>query len=178
MPPMSAPIYQRPEASEYAAYYTGYVGMVPDGDLIGILEQQEKITSTLLGAVPESRGDFAYAPGKWTLKEVVSHVADAERVFVYRLLRIARGDQTPLAGFDEKSWVPNAGCDRRTLADVLEELRAVRAGTIALLRHLPAEATTRRGTANNVEVTVRALAWIIAGHELHHLSIIRERYLV
>lgn len=174
---MSAPRYDRPDASEYSAFYAGYIAKVPDGDLLRTLEQQDEDTMALLSAVPESQGDFAYAPGKWTLKDVIGHVADAERVFSYRALRIARGDQTPLPGFDENAWVPNAGCAARTLADLLGELRAVRAGTLALLRHLPPQATTRRGTASNAGISVRALAWIIAGHERHHLGIIRERYL-
>jgi len=175
---MSAPRYDRPDADEYLEYYGRYIARVPDGDLLGTLEQQNEDTMALLAAVPEAKGDFAYAPGKWTLKEVIGHVADGERVFSYRALRIARGDQTPLPGFDEKAWVPNAGCAGRTVADLLGELRAVRAGTLALFRHRPPEAATRRGTASNGPVSVRALAWIIAGHERHHLAIIRERYLV
>lgn len=173
---MSAPTYDRPDASEYAAFYAGYIARVPDGDLLRTLTQQGEDTMALLSAAPASKGSFAYAPGKWTLKDVIGHIADAERVFAYRALWIGRGDQTPLPGFDEGDWVSNAGCAERTLADLLGELRAVRAGTLALLRHLPAEATTRRGVANNIEVSVRALAWIIAGHERHHLGIIRERY--
>jgi hypothetical protein len=174
---MSAPRYDRPDAAEHLEYYGRYIALVPDGDLLRTLEQQDEDTIALLAAVPESKGDFAYAPGKWTLKEVIGHVADAERVFSYRALRIARGDQTPLPGFDEKTWVPYAGCAGRTLADLLGELRAVRAATLALLRHLPPDATTRRGTASNGTISVRALAWIIAGHERHHLGLIRERYL-
>jgi len=174
---MSAPRYDRPDASEFAVFYAGYIAKVPDGDLLRTLEQQDEDTMALLAAVPELKGSFAYAPGKWTLKDVIGHIADSERVFAYRALRIARGDQTPLPGFDENDWVSSAGCAGRTLADLLGELRAVRAGTLALLRHLPAEAPTRRGTANNIEFSVRALAWIIAGHERHHLGIIRERYL-
>lgn len=174
---MSAPRYDRPEPAEYAAFYAGYIAKVPDGDLLRTLEQQDEEAMALLSGVPESRGDFAYAPEKWTLKEVIGHLADAERVFSYRVLRVARGDQIPLAGFDEKTWVPNAGCAARTLADLLGELRAVRAATLALLRHLPPEAPTRRGNANGNPISVRALAWIIAGHERHHLGIIRERYL-
>ena len=176
MPPV--PQYLRPEPSEYAPFYAGYVAKVPDGDLIGVLEANLEEFSRTLGALAEVRGGFAYAPGKWTLKEVIGHVADGERVFSYRALRIARGDQTPLPGFEEKDWVPNAGCAGRTLADLLGELRAVRAGTLALFRHLPPEAATRLGTASDATVSVRALAWIIAGHERHHLAIIRERYLV
>lgn len=149
--------YDRPDASEHAPYYAGYIARVPDGDLLKTLEQQDEETMALLSGVPESKAGLAYAPGKWSLKEVIGHLADAERVFAYRALRLARGDQTPLAGFDEKAWVPNAGCAGRTLADLLGELRAVRAATLALLRHLPKEAATRRGTANGAEVTVRAL---------------------
>jgi uncharacterized damage-inducible protein DinB len=171
------PTFDRPAPSEYGQWYAGYIGGVPDGDLIRRLEEQEASTQALIAGLADSRGDHAYAPGKWTVKEVLGHVADAERVFAYRVLRIARGDTMPLAGFDEKAWVPNAGSGARTLADLAAELRAVRAATLALLRHLPAEAVGRIGTASNYPVTVRALAWIIAGHERHHLGILQERYL-
>jgi hypothetical protein len=174
---MSAPRFDRPDATEFADFYAGYIAGVPDGDLIAVLESQGKETLGLLRGVPESKGGFAYAPGKWTLKDVLGHIADAERVFSYRVLRIARGDQTPLASFDENAWVPTAGAGARTLTDLLEELAAVRASTLALLRHLPPEAPTRRGTASGKTISVRALAWIIAGHERHHVRIIRERYL-
>ncbi|HSE51335.1 MAG TPA: DinB family protein [Gemmatimonadales bacterium] len=174
----STPRYDRPDPSEYAAFYAGYIAKVPDGDLVGVLEANLEEFVRTLGAVAEVRGGFAYAPGKWTLKEVLGHVIDAERVFSYRAMRIARGDETPLPGFDEKEWVPQSGADDRTIADLLAELRAVRAATIALLRHLPADSVTRRGIASGNEVTVRALAWIIAGHPMHHLGILRERYLV
>ncbi|MGQ0703906.1 MAG: DinB family protein [Gemmatimonadales bacterium] len=171
------PSYTRPEPAEYASYYASYIGKVPDGDLLGTLESQGKEFARLLGSVPESRGDFAYAPGKWTLKEVVSHLTDAERVFSYRALRIARADATPLPGFDENAWVPNSGARQRTLRDLVGEFQAVRGATVALFRHLPAEALPRVGTANNHPVSVRALAWIVAGHALHHEGLIRERYL-
>lgn len=173
---VAAPRYDRPDESEYAPFYAGYVALVPDGDLLQTLEEQLEETVGALKGLPESRGDFAYAPGKWTIKEVLAHLADAERVFSYRALRFARGDPTPLAAFDENLWGPNSGAGGRTLADLLEELRAVRGATLALLRHLPAEAPTRRGTASGREVTVRALAWIITGHERHHLRVLRERY--
>lgn len=174
---MTTPRYDRPDRSEYAPFYAGYVAQVPDGDLLRTLEEQDEQTVALLSAVPESRGGFAYAPGKWTLREVVGHVTDAERVFSYRALRIARGDTMSLHGFDEEAWVPAAGANSRTLADLLGELRVVRASTLALLRHLPPDAVGRVGTASDKPVSVRALAWIIAGHERHHLGIIRERYL-
>lgn len=172
-----APRYARPEASEYAPFFAAYVALVPDGDLLARLESQLEETTGTLAELPESQGDFAYAPGKWTLKEVVGHLTDAERVFAYRALRFARGDPSPLASFDENLWTPNSGARGRSLADLLEELRAVRAATVALFRHLPPEAVERRGTASGKEVSVRALAWIIAGHERHHLRILRERYL-
>jgi hypothetical protein len=173
----SAPRYARPAPTEYAAFYAGYIAAVPEGDLLDTLERQLADTTAALASLPESRGSFAYAPGKWSIKQVVGHVADAERVFAYRALRFARGDATPLAAFDENVWAPHAGTERRTLADLLDELRAVRAATLALFRHLPAEAPLRTGTASDREVSVRALAWIITGHERHHLRILRERYL-
>jgi len=174
---MTAPRYDRPDPAEFAPNYAGYISKVPDGDLVRGLEEQHEQTMALLSGVPEAKGSFAYAPGKWTLKEVIGHLTDAERVFSYRALRIARGDTMPLPGFVEKAWVPNAGSNARTLADLLGELRVVRASTLALLRHLPPESVTRVGTASDRPVSVRALAWIIAGHERHTLGIIRERYL-
>jgi hypothetical protein len=174
---MTTPTYQRPASGEFADFYAGYIAGVPDGDLLRMLEAQGRETAALLAAVPESKGGFAYAPDKWTLKDVLGHIADAERVFSYRALRIARGDEIPLPGFDEKAWVPNAGAGARTIQDLRDELAVVRAATLALLRHLPAESVTRMGTASGKPISVRALAWILAGHERHHLRIIRDRYL-
>jgi DinB family protein len=171
------PRFDRPGPGEFDQFFAAYISKVPDGDLVQGLEAQGRETAKLLRGVPESRGGFAYAPGKWTLKEVVGHVADAERVFSYRALRIARGDQTPLASFNEQAWTPQSGASARTLGDLVDELGAVRGATLALLAHLPAEAPLRRGTASGKEISVRALAWIIAGHERHHLGVIRERYL-
>lgn len=169
--------YERPDPSEYAPFYAGYIAGVPDGDLVAMLERQVEETAAMMAPLTERRGDFAYAPGKWTIKEVLCHVVDAERVFAYRALRIGRGDPTPLAPFDENAWAPNSGAGARTIADLVAELRTVRAATLALLRHFPAEAPTRRGTASGKEISVRALGWIIAGHERHHQRILRERYL-
>jgi hypothetical protein len=174
---MAKPVYARPAATEYAAFYAGYIAGVPDGDLLQILSAQRHETAELLERLPEERGNYAYAPGKWALKEVVGHIADAERVFSYRALRFARGDETELAGFDENKWVPQSGATARTLSDLAGELGQVRGATLSLLAHLPADVVMRRGTANGNPVTVRAIAWIIAGHERHHLRILRERYL-
>src|ERR1041385_2100780 len=173
----SAPRYDRPGPGEYAAFYAGYIARVPDGDLLLMLSEQGRESAALFRGVPAPRGDFAYAPGKWTLKEVIGHVADAERGFAYRALRIPPRAQTPPPSFDERAWVPQSGAGSRTLADLTEELGDVRRATLSLLTHLPADAPLRRGTASGWEVSVRALAWIIAGHERHHLGIIRERYL-
>ena len=167
----------RPDASEYAPNYETYVSRVPDGNLLMILEDQRLETQELLGGIPDGRALHRYAPGKWSIKEVVGHVTDAERVFCYRALRFARADQTPLPGFDEKTYTPAGRFDARALPDLADELDAVRHATIALFRGFDAEALQRRGPANNKQVSVRALAYIIAGHERHHLGILRERYL-
>ena len=168
---------ERPRADEYAAAYGGYVARVPRGDLVRILDRQIRATVTLLKSVPPGQEDHAYAPGKWTIKEVAGHLADVERVMGYRALRIARGDATELAGYDDEAYVA-AGCfGGRALADLVGELRTVRRATVSLFAGLPADAWTRRGHANGEPVSVRALACIIAGHELHHRALLRDRYL-
>jgi DinB family protein len=167
----------RPEAGEHSAYYSRYVDRVPDGDIVSLLQEQVKDTVALLGGVSADRADFAYAPGKWTIKEVVGHIIDTERVMSYRALRFARNDSTDLASFDENSYVPNAKFGTRTLEDLVEELQAVRASTIHFAKHLDAEAVMRRGNASGQPVSVRALIYIIAGHERHHAALLRERYL-
>ena len=169
--------YARPEASEYAEAYAGYVAEAPAGELLVVLERQGSETQALIAGLSEQEANAAYAPGKWTLKEVLGHLADAERVFAYRALCFARGDRNPLASFDESAWAPNSAARDCELHELAEGLRAVRAATLALLRQLPVAASLRRGTVNGKEITVRALGWIIAGHERHHLTIIRERYL-
>jgi len=167
----------RPDATEYAPYYGTYVGKVPDGDLLELLERQRRETQNLLAGLSDTQALHRYAPGKWSIKEVVGHLMDSERVFCYRALRFARADEKPLQGFDEKAWVPAGSFDARPLADLAAELEAVRRATIALFGGFDAAALARKGTANNNEVTVRALAWIVAGHERHHVAILRERYL-
>ena len=166
----------RPESSEYAPHYETYVSKVPQGDLLKILEDQGRETQRLLAGVSDAKALHRYAPGKWSVKEVVGHVMDTERVFCYRALRFARADDKPLQGFDENAWVPAGRFDARSLADLAGELDAVRRATIALLRGLDTEALARRGTANNKTISVRALAWIMAGHERHHVGILHDRY--
>ncbi len=165
-----------PAAGEYAPYYGKYVEKLPEGDVLVTLQMQAANTAHLLAETAESRGSHRYANGKWSVKEVVGHITDAERIFAYRALRFGRGDATPLAGFDENQYVPAGGFDRRTLADLAAELAMVRAATLALFRGFDAEALLRRGEASGQPVTVRALAAIIAGHERHHVALLRERY--
>ena len=166
-----------PGADEYGAFYAAYVARVPAGDVLRTLAAQIDETVALFESFGEARGDHRYAPGKWSIKEVVGHLADTERVFAYRALRIARGDATPLPGFDENLFVAHAGFDRRPLADLLAELRLVRQHTIALFAALDDTALARRGTASNNPLTPRAAAYVTAGHERHHVAVVRERYL-
>lgn len=166
-----------PGAGEYAEFYAGYVKRVPPGDVVATIRDQLAETLTLLSGVEPSRTTSGYAPGKWSIRDVVLHMADTERVMAYRALRIARGDTTPLASFDENAWTPMAGANARTMDSLLAELDATRHATVAMLEGLPAEAWARVGTASGKSVSVRALAWIIAGHERHHVAVIRERYL-
>jgi hypothetical protein len=170
------PFDTRPEPGEFVPYYGKYIALVPPGDLIEILGLQGALTQRLLAPLDETQALHRYAPGKWSVKEVVGHIADAERVFAYRALRFARADETPLAGFDEVTWAPAGGFDRHPLPALLAELAAVRTATRALFGSFDQPAWMRRGTANNNPVSVRALAAIIAGHELHHVAILRERY--
>jgi hypothetical protein len=166
----------RPEAGEFDPYYALYIDRVPEGDVASLLESQIRDTAAALRAVPASRGTYRYAEGKWSIAEVIGHVADAERIFSYRAMRIARADATPIEGFDENVYVPGGQFDRRSLADLIAELEAVRRATLALLRGLLPGAWTRTGTANGKTISVRALFYIIAGHERHHLGTLRERY--
>jgi uncharacterized damage-inducible protein DinB len=167
----------RPEAGEYAPYYEKYVALTREGDIIEILERQASETLELLRGLTEEQGASRYEPGKWSVKELVGHVTDAERIFAYRALRFARGDRTALPGFDQDPYVAAGNFDARTLADLIDEFEHVRRATVALLRPLGDEEWRRTGTASDNEISVRALAHIIAGHELHHLNILRTRYL-
>jgi hypothetical protein len=167
----------RPSASEYAPYYDKYVQRVPDDDIVAVLRNQIADTAALLRTAPPDRADGAYAPGKWTLKEVVGHLIDVERVMSYRALRFSRNDATDLPGFEENAFVANSNFSRRTLSDLVDELEAARVATVHLAKHIDADALMHQGTANNTVVSVRGLLYIIAGHELHHAALIRERYL-
>jgi len=166
----------RPAASEHVPYYGKYIALVPDGPIVETLRAQMAETAKLLASVPAAKEEHRYAEGKWSVKEVVGHITDGERVFAYRLLRFSRSDKTPLASFDENTYVPAGAFGGRTLRSLAEEFRAVREATIHLLDGLEESAMVRGGMAAENPITVRALAWIIAGHERHHVGILRERY--
>ncbi len=167
----------RPAKDEYAPYYETYISLVPEGSLESTLTKQLEETTRMLLAISEEQANHRYASGKWSLKEVLGHITDTERIMSYRLLRIARGDKTPLAGFDEEAFVKGASFSSCAWSELLEDYIAVRRSTLTLLRGLSEEAWNRRGVANNSELSARALAYIICGHELHHRRVIQERYL-
>ena len=167
----------KPQPGEFNPYYERYISLVPDGDIVQSLESQWTETRSLLSAIPEERGVYRYAPGKWSIKEVLGHLTDAERIFAYRALRIGRADMTPLSSFEQDDYVRNGNFDAVSLSSLIEEFTALRRSTVLLFEHLQPEACTRTGTANSSPISVRALAWIIAGHELHHRSVLMEKYL-
>ena len=174
----------RPSASEHIAYMGLYVDTTErvlaaqgNDDMLTLLEAQPVELRTMLQGIDASLASFAYAPGKWTLAESLLHVADTERVFSYRLLRIARSDMTPLPGFDQDTWVPQSRAENRALDDIVDEIAAIRASTIALVRSLDSTAIAQIGTSNNNPLSARALTWIIPGHFAHHLELTQTRYL-
>ena len=173
----TATAYLRPQPGENAPYYDRYITLVPGNDILAALEDQRRQMLLLLSGRTEAEGDLRYAPEKWSLKEVLGHLNDTERIMSYRALRIARGDATPIEGFEQDDYVRNGPFQQRPLADLIEDYIAVRRATVSLFRNLDEPAWTRRGTAADNEVTVRALAYIIAGHELHHRKILEEKYL-
>jgi hypothetical protein len=167
----------RPAPDEYGAPYAGYVSRLPpDADILAVLADQRDTTRARFVSLSEEQGRHRYAPGKWSVKEVMLHLSDVERIMAYRALRVARGDTTPLPGFDENAYTPLSGADAHSVTSLADELRTVRQATLSLFEHLPEESWTRRGTASGMPVSVRALAWIIAGHEQHHLAVLGERY--
>ena len=167
----------KPTPDEHAPYYSRYVSLVPEGEIAETLSRQIDRTLELLGSIPEERAGESYEPGKWTVKELVGHMIDAERIFAYRALRIARGDRTPIEGFEQDDYVANGSFNASTLEALARELELVRRANVLMFEQLADEAWTRRGTASDAEVSVRAIAYIIAGHELHHVGVLESRYL-
>jgi len=168
----------RPADTDYAAPYAGYVARVPEDDILAAIESQSSETQKRLAAIDDSRAAFRYAESKWSVKEVVGHFVDAERIMGYRALAIARGETQALPGFDEQEYVRNAQFDTWRIGDLSEQYALVRRANIVFFRNLADEAWDRRGVASGYPVTVRALAYIIVGHERHHLNVLKERYLL
>jgi uncharacterized damage-inducible protein DinB len=167
----------RPSSSEIAAYYAPYIARCEGDDLIAALKKASERFESMTASLPDTMGNHRYAEGKWSIKEVVQHLIDCERVFAYRALRFARNDDAELHGFDEDAYAPAAEADRRSMSDLRTEHAAVRAASIALFGSFTQAMLLRSGTANGNHFCVRALGWAIAGHEQHHLDVINQRYL-
>jgi hypothetical protein len=167
----------RPQTGEYGSYYQRYIDLATEDDIVAALDAQSHETATLLGGISEQQASHRYEPDKWSIKQLVGHVIDGERIFAYRALSIARGETQALPGFDQDPYVANAASDERSISDLAKELATVRHANVMMLRALPEEAWRRVGTASDNPISVRAIAYILLGHERHHLRILRERYL-
>lgn len=170
-------MHRRPNPAEYNSYYETYVGKVGEGNILSILERQEVEMATFYESIPDEKWEYRYDIGKWTPKEVLLHIIDAERVFAYRALRVGRGDTTPLPGFSQDPYVDASAANDRSPASLIAEYRTVRQASLQLFKNLPAPAWEQKGTASDSPITALALAYIIAGHEIHHAQITKERYL-
>lgn len=168
---------QKPSPQEYNAYYQPFIDLIEGDDLTQILENTHSATHKLIRNLPIEKQDYSYAEGKWTIKEVLLHLLDTERIFAYRALRFARQDKTDLPGFEQNDYVPVANASKRSIESIAQELAAVRRSTILLFQNFDEAMMNSKGTANGFEMSVRAISLIIPGHELHHCNIIRERYL-
>jgi len=167
---------KRPEPTEYAPYYERYISLVPEDADATLAGQPDEIRS-LFTTVPEEKGSYAYAEGKWTVKELLSHLIDGERIFAYRALRISRGDQTPIEGFEQDDYIENSNANNRTFADLLDEFTFERKANLRLFSNISEEGSRRIGTASGNPVSARAIAYIMAGHVRHHIGVLKERYL-
>ncbi len=168
----------RPEKSEYAAFYETYVALVEETDIISALENQIAEVEKIFAAIPEEKADYAYAEGKWSIRQMLGHIIDGERIFAYRALRFSRGDETALPGFEENFYVDGSNFQNAKLADLLAQLTLLRQANVLMFKNLTEEMWTRTGTASENAISVRAIAYISVGHIRHHLRILRERYLV
>ncbi len=167
----------RPETNEFDPYYNSYISLVAGNDVLPVLEQQPGELSDLFASVPETKGSYAYAEGKWTIKELLSHLIDGERIFAYRILRISRGDETPIEGFEQDGYIENSNANNRSFAELLEEFSLQRRSNLFMLNNLSDKGSRRMGTASEKPVSVRSLTYIMAGHVRHHISILKERYM-
>lgn len=174
---MTTAVSRRPNADEYHEFFAGYVALVPDGDILDILRAQLAEVLELLGALPAEKHDFAYAPGKWSLKQVLGHIIDGEWVFTYRALRFSRGDDTALAGMDQDVFMDGSNYAQRSLDDMLREFQQLRQASLTLFESFSPEMLDRAGVASDLHFTVRALIYFNAGHAAHHLGVLRDHYL-
>lgn len=168
---------QRPETNEFAPYYNTYISLIEDDMVLPILDTQSGEIRAMFSGVSEEKGSYAYAEGKWTIKELLSHLIDGERIFAYRILRISRGDKTPIEGFEQDDYIETSNANNRSFADLLDEFDHERQANLRLVKNLSDEASRRMGTASNNPVSVRALVYIMAGHVKHHVNILQKRYL-
>lgn len=167
----------RPEPNEYAEYYNNYISKVEGNGVMPMLETQAAELRSAMSPLPEDKGTFAYDEGKWTIKEVLSHLIDGERIFAYRILRISRGDETPIEGFEQDGYIATSNANNRPFAELLEEFELQRKSNLLLLKNIDDAGSQRMGTASGFPVSVRALAYISAGHVQHHVNILNDRYL-
>lgn len=174
---MPAIVLQRPTAAEHAEYYRGYIDLVPTGDLFAIMGEQESALRSLAKSLSHEQSARSYAPGKWTIREVVGHLIDTERVFSYRATAFSRGDTAPLPSFDQAVWLPMGYYNARPLGDIVDEWAAAREATRALLRYMPEEALSRRGSASGALISVLACLTVLPGHVIYHLNHIEAVYL-
>jgi hypothetical protein len=168
----------RPEKSEYNEYYERYVSKVADEDIVATLEKQPAELKSLFANVDEERGTFSYEEGKWTLKEVLSHLIDGERIFGYRMLRISRADATPIEGFEQDGYIEHSNANNRCFAELLEEFELQRRSNVLLIKNLSDDATRRIGNASGFDISVRGLVYIMAGHVRHHQAILKDKYAI
>lgn len=170
-------IMNRPETHEFAPYYNTYVSTVEGNEVLPVLKSQVAELRSNFSQMPDEKGTFAYAEGKWTLKEALSHLIDGERIFAYRILRISRGDQTPIEGFEQDDYIATSNANNRSFADLLDEFDLQRQSNLILVNNISDEGSRLMGTASGNPISVRALTYIMAGHVTHHLRVIKERYL-
>ncbi len=167
----------RPETNEYDPYYNMYISLIEGNDVLSVLHTEPSEIRAIFSGVPEEKGTFAYADGKWTIKELLSHLIDCERMFAYRVLRISRGDETPIEGFEQDGYIENSNANNRSFAELLDEFDLQRRSNMLMFNNLSEEASKRTGTANEKSISVRALIYTMAGHVRHHIRILNERYL-
>jgi len=168
---------ERPTPNEYNLYFEGYINQVPEGNIVSLMESQLDDAVKFFKEIPNEKHNYRYAENKWNVKEVLGHIIDCERIFSYRALRVARNDKTPLAGFEQDDYIKFANFDKLNFEDLIEQFYFLRKSNLQMFKSFDEEYFTRIGISNNHEISTRALAYIIVGHVIHHIKILKERYL-